>query len=401
MHSNAPSYLAHSTIFLSFVLLTAVTACEPTTSSSTHWLQCQKVSDCAPANAADCRDGYCIDMSGNRMRSDATSLGGSAGSIGNGGNAAVAAGGRTAASNGGQATSSNDTANAGVGQGGFVSAGGGSSLGGTATTIAVGGSVAIHVGGVTSVATGGSSTASTATGGRAGSSAAAGGTVQTGGATGGTVTSGASNQGGSSGLAGTGNRGGTTATAGANNAGAAGACLTTVFLNSLKECNADTDCEKVRYMVNCCGTYVWVSVRADKTSDLSQCLATRPQFPACGCASMGDTVEDGRHVTYNGEDVVARCVNHQCQSRAAARTCGITNPVACSEGQLCVSYETTVGPSSTVEYACATNPCTDQVSCSCAQSVCSLRTDVTRTCYAPASVGATNIVDVGCQDNRQ
>ncbi|HEY5957747.1 MAG TPA: hypothetical protein VIV60_14385, partial [Polyangiaceae bacterium] len=169
----------------------------------------------------------------------------------------------------------------------------------------------------------------------------------------------------------------------------------------LKTCNLDSDCEKERYQVNCCGTNAWIAVRSDKLADLQRCLATRPAFPMCGCASTGDTAEDGRYVSYNGSDVAARCLNHQCQTRATTRSCGLSDPVNCTENQLCVTYETTIGPTSNVEYACVTNPCSDKLSCTCAQSVCSLRTDTLRTCYQPMGAGMTVFTDITCQDNRQ
>lgn len=315
--ANSPRWFGLS--LLSF--LAVIAACEPTTSSSSNWLRCERTADCPSADGVRCGDGYCVDGNGNRMRKDESSTGGAT-SVPGAGGAASPSGGSFASSGTGNSVSG--------GQGG-----GGDSVGGTSSD---------H---------GGSPQAGTA--------------------------------GGPS-----------------SNAGAAGACsVTREFLASLKSCTTDADCTKTRYQVNCCGTNAWVAVRADRIDELNVCLSARPAFPACGCASAGDTVEDGRFVHYDGSDVAARCVDGLCQSRVSGRSCGPTNPVTCAEGQLCVAYESVIGPTATVDYACVANPCSDAFSCTCAQPSCDLRTDTTRSCSLAYGFGGSEFLDIVCQDNRQ
>jgi hypothetical protein len=348
MFLSIKPYLLSMTLTNQLVLLAAVTACEPSTSSSSNWLRCSTISDCPTQEVARCSDGYCVDSKGDYISSKES----------------PASGGKGPTIDG---TSSDES-------------------GGAALVSSKGGSIGIG-------AIGGHSSAQ-------GGSLATSGTSPQGGSV---ATSGTNPQGGSSNPQG----GSSNPQGGSSNpqGGSSAAICTTfdaAFVESLKSCSVDTDCAKIRYTRDCCGTNVWVAVRSDRMNDMVACLETRPEFPACGCASFADTVEDGRVVNGSGDDVVARCVANQCQSRVKARTCGLASPTTCTENQLCVAYETTIGPSSTTEYACVTNPCTGTPNCTCAQSICDQKTDALRSCYIPPlGLNSTTVVDVGCQDNRQ
>lgn len=110
------------------VSLGATASCEPSTSSSTHWLTCEVVADCSVAGAVACEDGYCVDTDGHRVSSSATpSIGGGAGAAPTtGGNppsqagASQNSGGSVAASVGGAdiAGGPTSTSSAGSGQAG-------------------------------------------------------------------------------------------------------------------------------------------------------------------------------------------------------------------------------------------------------------------------------------------
>lgn len=307
--TNSPLISNHC---LALVLLVAMTACEPSTSSSTHWLTCQVASDCVAPGATGCSNGYCVDASGHRIDSS------------------------TQAPAGGGATSSADPI------------GGNSARGGTAAGIGGAGVGGAGVGGV-AVSTGGATSAS------------------------------------------------------AGSAGAAGVCSSfdSAFIDSVKSCNTDGDCVKVQYQVNCCGTTAWTGIAANKAGAWSACIATRPAFAMCGCASTAPTTDDGRFVSYSGTEAGVSCIANKCQTRVVARSCGLTNPTTCNPDQVCVSYETLVGPSSTIDYACVTDPCTSKLDCTCGKSVCDQRTDRLRTCNIPISVGTTIFVDIACQDTAQ
>lgn len=60
------------------MVVLCVTACSspahgPQSSSSSHWLECRVLSDCAGApNAVACRDGYCVDAAGKRIATSAS-----------------------------------------------------------------------------------------------------------------------------------------------------------------------------------------------------------------------------------------------------------------------------------------------------------------------------------------
>jgi len=110
----------------------------PSTSSSSNWVACTKVSDCSAApGAVDCTGGYCVDANGNRVSgSGASSSGGastggaSSGGSGTGGTPSGGAGGAsTGGGDGG--VNSGGTSSGGVGTGGFTT--GGSHSGGAAT----------------------------------------------------------------------------------------------------------------------------------------------------------------------------------------------------------------------------------------------------------------------------
>jgi hypothetical protein len=367
---------------VTWISLSAVTACEPSTSSSTHWLTCQTKTDCGAPNAVACSNGYCVDSNGDKI--DASKIPASGGTAGTSG---LERGGATTQNSGGTtARGGNDAGssagNTGVGGtigtsgGGASSGAGGPSSGGTNSGIC-----ASHPSNCFPLCEGGLCECYCPTVGGAGNAGTAG--------------NGAMSGGGSAGSAASSNRSGS--------AGAAGACSTfdAAFVESIKGCSIDTDCMKVRYQVDCCGANAWVGIRADRAAAMTACLATRPAFPACGCASMGDQAEDGRYTSFAGDEVGVSCVANRCLTHVTTRTCGVTTTTTCTANQVCVSYESTVGPTSTVEYACVTNPCSAKLDCTCGQAACNLRSDTSRTCRLPSGPGVTNIVDIGCQDNRQ
>jgi hypothetical protein len=365
---NSPSI---SNRGFALVFLVAVTACEPSTSSSTHWLTCQVVSDCVAPGATDCSNGYCVDANGNRIDSS------------------------TQMPAGGGATSSASPMGGNSARGGTAGAMGGSGNGGAS------GSTSAVCSGQPSncfpLCQGDVCDCYCPTTGDSGGASAGGATVSTGGATSPSAGSAGASAGGA-----TVSTGGATSPS-AGSAGATGVCngLDSAFIDSVKGCSTDGDCIKVQYQVNCCGTTAWTGIAANKATTWSTCLASRPAFGLCGCASTAPTTDDGRFVSYNGAEAGVSCIANKCQTRVVARSCGLTNPTTCNPDQLCASYETLVGPSSTIDYACITDPCTGKLDCTCGKSVCDQRTDRLRTCNIPYSVGTTIFVDIACQDTAQ
>ena len=100
---------------------------------------------------------------------------------------------------------------------------------------------------------------------------------------------------------------------------------------------------------------------------------TAPPTEGSSCAFMPQ-----RTCTYDDCTGVGRIVA-RCEAQAwiletamCPRACGADAGVApCGPGQVCVEKHHVVGPSETVSYDCAPNPCAaGATSCSCAESLC-------------------------------
>jgi hypothetical protein len=74
---------------------------------------------------------------------------------------------------------------------------------------------------------------------------------------------------------------------------------------SLKACQSDTDCVIKQEQTDCCGTLLYVGVRATSAAAFDTCEAAWvAHFPACGCDSNQTGTEDGKKNTI-GDDAGA------------------------------------------------------------------------------------------------
>jgi hypothetical protein len=167
------------------------------------------------------------------------------------------------------------------------------------------------------------------------------------------------------------------------------------FIAQRKACEQDDDCVVVQYQRDCCGTYAVHGIADSERALFEACSPQPSSYPACGCASQQTRVEDGRFSAYfDLSDVAARCDAGACTSYVSTRACG-TSGQSCEGGELCVVYQTTIGPAETLDHVCVENSCDGVLGCDCAQAVCDLRTDVGRSCVL--DFGS----DVYCADPRQ
>jgi len=66
---------------------------------------------------------------------------------------------------------------------------------------------------------------------------------------------------------------------------------------SLATCQSDGDCAMAQEQTNCCGTILYVGIRAASASAFAVCeSAWVAHFPACGCDSGVSTTQDGKTV---------------------------------------------------------------------------------------------------------
>lgn len=79
--------------------------------------------------------------------------------------------------------------------------------------------------------------------------------------------------------------------------------------SSLKTCQSDGDCVIEEEQTDCCGTILYVGIRASAVSAFATCEAAWvDHFPGCGCASGAKKTEDGT-VTGPGADAAAPAVH--------------------------------------------------------------------------------------------
>jgi hypothetical protein len=65
--------------------------------------------------------------------------------------------------------------------------------------------------------------------------------------------------------------------------------------DSLKPCQADSDCVIEQEQTDCCGTILYVGVNSASATEFQGCeTAWVAHFPGCGCASNKMTTEDGK-----------------------------------------------------------------------------------------------------------
>jgi hypothetical protein len=130
--------------------------------------------------------------------------------------------------------------------------------------------------------------------------------------------------------AGAGGGGGGSGSGGAGSGGAAGnACAQIATVD--RSCSSDADCLAVSHTTNCCGTDVWIGIRAsekDRFSSLES--ACDRSYPACGCAEGPPTTDDGSVVPFGGVAGVS-CQAGTCKTFSKA--CG--HP--CDTGRSCVT----------------------------------------------------------------
>jgi len=165
-------------------------------------------------------------------------------------------------------------------------------------------------------------------GGSAGSgSAGIGGSGQAGSS--GTGGAGGSGSGGSAGTGQAGRDGGTAGAGGNTDGGAKDAVDAAMNACALvatvdRSCTVDADCLAFTHTTNCCGSAIWMGIRASEkdrfTALESACDRT---YPACGCASGPPVTDDGSIVRF-GTTAGVSCQGGTCKtfSKACGHPCG-------------------------------------------------------------------------------
>lgn len=163
--------------------------------------------------------------------------------------------------------------------------------------------------------------------------------------------------------------------------------ITPGYLQARKQCDADADCALVSYRPTCCENVNVAGIAKDRADEVRECNEQGP--PACRCENMPpNRADDGRATLDNTfADVVVACVAGQCRSSVNTRTCGAKR--VCKVGELCVAYGLTAGDpqpdpesgdNAYLSYECLPNPCTDALTCTCAQAACDAKSGVSRKC---------------------
>jgi hypothetical protein len=163
--------------------------------------------------------------------------------------------------------------------------------------------------------------------------------------------------------------------------------VTTAFLQTRRACTVDADCALVPYRPTCCENVHVVGVSKNKADEVRSCDALGPA--ACRCESPPPNRADDGRATLDPmfADVTLECIDHECRSAVATRTCGKTH--VCKRNEICIAYglvegemqpDPGSGDNAYIAYVCVTNPCPDSLSCGCAQAACDARGGVSRKC---------------------
>jgi hypothetical protein len=156
------------------------------------------------------------------------------------------------------------------------------------------------------------------------------------------------------------------------------------YLLDRKACNTAADCEQFTFVPVCCMEVHVVGVARDRLAEVQTCASDNDNV--CACAPSLKRAEDGRVVT-NESPAALACIENQCVTRIAERSCGATK--RCRADEICVVYDNVPGgippdPDSQdnayLTFKCEPNPCGDRLDCDCALQLCKARNDAERTC---------------------
>jgi hypothetical protein len=146
---------------------------------------------------------------------------------------------------------------------------------------------------------------------------------------------------------------GGSAGAGGGKAGSGGASACAQATTIDRSCAVDGDCVAVTHTTNCCGTAIWIGIRASEKSRYdaleSACDAS---YPRCGCAEGPPVTDDGSILPF-GKMAGVACVAGTCKTFAQA--CGH----ACDTGHACA---TCMAPDAGATSACSPQ-CTKDTDC--------------------------------------
>ena len=117
--------------------------------------------------------------------------------------------------------------------------------------------------------------------------------------------------------------------AGHGGGGGATACQQVDALD--RSCTTNADCVAVAHTINCCGTGVWIGLRATEAQRFATLeSACDASYPRCGCPLLAPTTDDGS--TVNDADTVSvSCQGGACKTFAKA--CG----QPCGAGRSCLT----------------------------------------------------------------
>lgn len=125
-----------------------------------------------------------------------------------------------------------------------------------------------------------------------------------------------------------------------------------------KSCTADSECVAKLHQINCCGTLVAIGINASGSAAFDAAEATcQGQYPACGCAQMPTTAEDGKTLADYGSDFPVVCKAGQCTTYSpdAALCNGAPSPVNCNDKSCPDGFTCTLDPDPTT---CHPSDCT-------------------------------------------
>ena len=141
----------------------------------------------------------------------------------------------------------------------------------------------------------------------------------------GSVTGPAGGAGGASGGGGASRAAGGGAGGGFAGSGGASACAQVGTVD--RTCAADGDCLAVTHTTNCCGTAIWIGIRASEKDRYAALEgACDRSYPACGCAEGPPVTDDGSVIAFGGMAGVS-CQAGTCRtfSKACGKACDATH----------------------------------------------------------------------------
>lgn len=100
---------------------------------------------------------------------------------------------------------------------------------------------------------------------------------------------------------------------------------TATFPTFDKTCKAGADCAVASHQINCCGTHVATGIAAGEEAAFAIAEQTcESQYPACGCAQLPTTADDGK--SEQDGTIVVKCDAGTCKTSVTAKIACMGEP---------------------------------------------------------------------------